>query len=315
MENKWDKEKVQQYINDAIEENSNLDYKAADALGKSEGKKKEITKDVSAMANSAGGVIIYGIKEYDDPSKKHLPEKLDVIDRTQIAKEWLEHIINNIQPRVEGLTIYPVDINAGQNHVVYVVEIPQSTTAHQAKDCRYYKRFNFESVPMEDYEVRDVMNRSIAPNAQVEFGYICPKIEGKTHFYTLKIVVKNLGFQVINNFKLKFTFPYYGPYFRYFPGYAPQQNTKHFGRVVYSRDNNEDHVITYHSVEKLFPEDEVDVGKEIDLGYRIDDVAYEQIEQSSSKRELLLRWTLYADNMLPKRDKVPFSKLHNYQSV
>lgn len=316
MENKWDKVRVQQYIDDCVEESSTLDYKAADALGKNDGKKKEITKDVSAMANSAGGIIIYGIKEYDAPDKKHLPEKLDGIDRIEFSKEWLEHIINNIQPRMEGLTIYPVDIDTGQNHVVYVVEILQSTTAHQAKNYRYYKRFNFASVPMEDYEIRDVMNRSIAPNAQVEFGYIGPKIEGKTHSYTLKIVVKNLGFQVINNFKIKVTFPYYGPYFQYFPGYAPQyQNTKYFGRVVYSRDKNEDHILTYHSVEKLFPEDEVDVGQEIDLKYKIDDVAYKQIEQSSSKRELLLRWTLYADNMLPKRDKIPFSKLHNYGSV
>jgi hypothetical protein len=31
--------------------------------------------------------------------------------------------------------------------------------AHQARDYRYYKRHNFNALPMEDYEVRDVMNR------------------------------------------------------------------------------------------------------------------------------------------------------------
>jgi hypothetical protein len=312
MENKWDKEKVQQYINDEIEENSNLDYKAADALGKNDERKKEITKDVSAMANSAGGIIIYGIREYNAHGKKHLPEKLDGIDRILFPKEWLEHIINSIQPRLEGLTIFPVEIDTGQNHVVYVVEILQSTTAHQAKDYRYYKRFNFESVPMEDYEVRDVMNRLTTPNAQVEFGYIGPKIEERTHSYTLKIIVKNLGFKVINNFKLKFTFPNYGPYFQYSPGIVPQsQYPMRYGRIVYSKDKNNDHVLTYHSAERLFPEDEVDVGKEIKLQYKIDDEAYEKIELSC-KRNYFLSWILYADNMLPKRDKIPFSKLHNY---
>ena len=315
MENKWDKVRVQQYIDDCVEESSTLDYKAANALGKNDGKKKEITKDVSAMANSAGGIIVYGIKEYDAPDKKHLPEKLDGIDRIEFSKEWLEHIINNIQPRIEGLTIYPVDKDPGRNHVVYVVEIPKSTTAHQASDYRYYKRFNFESIPMEDYEVRDVMNRLTTPNAQVEFGYIGPKIEERTHSYTLKIIVKNLGFQVINNFKLKFTFPNYGLHFQHSPGIVPQsQYPMRYGRIVYPKDKNNDHVLTYHSAEKLFPEDEVDVGKEIKLQYEIDDEAYKKIELSC-KQDHFLSWILYADNMLPKRDKIPFSKLHNYGLV
>lgn len=319
MENKWDKEKVQQYINDEIEENSNLDYKAADALGKNDERKKEITKDVSAMANSAGGIIIYGIREYNAHGKKHLPEKLDGIDRILFPKEWLEHIINSIQPRLEGLTIFPVDIDTGQNHVVYVIEIPKSTTAHQAKDYRYYKRFNFESVPMEDYEVRDVMNRSIAPNAQVEFSYIGPKIEGKTHYYTLKIVVKNLGFQVINNFKLKFAFPNYGQYFHYSihrPG-SSDHDGKIYGHLIRPLyDKNNDYVLTYYSYSdiKLFPEDEIEIGQEIKFEYKIDDEAYEQIERISSRRELFLDWSLYADNMMPKHGKISFSKLHVYRN-
>jgi len=34
------------------------DYKACDSLGKNDGKKKEISKDVSAFANSAGGLSV-----------------------------------------------------------------------------------------------------------------------------------------------------------------------------------------------------------------------------------------------------------------
>ena len=49
------------------------------------------------------------------------------------------------------------------NAVAYVLEIGQATLGapHQAFDHRYYKRFNFESTPMEDYEVRGLMRRSI----------------------------------------------------------------------------------------------------------------------------------------------------------
>ncbi len=44
-----------------------------------------------------------------------------------------------------------------------MVEVPQSHTAHMARDHRYHKRFNFTTAMMEDYEVRDVMNRRTHP--------------------------------------------------------------------------------------------------------------------------------------------------------
>jgi Schlafen, AlbA_2 len=151
---------LQGFISTGAEESLTLEYKAADALGKSDGKKKEITKDISAIANSAGGVLIYGIKEYDDPAKRHLPARVDPIDRATYPKEWLEQITSTIRPRIDSLIIEPVPIGLDQSKCVYVVRIPQSDTAHQASDFRYYKRYNFESIPMYDYKIRDVMGRS-----------------------------------------------------------------------------------------------------------------------------------------------------------
>ena len=132
----WDEARLLQYITDGIEESLNLDYKAADALSKSDGKKKEITKDVSAMANSDGGLIIYGIAEFQDVARSHLPEKLDAVNRIDFSKEWLEQVINNIRPKIDGLRIYPVSLSSGTNDVAYVVDIPQSRTAHQATDIK-----------------------------------------------------------------------------------------------------------------------------------------------------------------------------------
>lgn len=161
---------LQNLICNQVEENLHLDYKAADALMKTDGKKKEISKDVSAFANSDGGIIIYGIKEFSDPAKRHLPELIDPVDRTFISKEWLEQVINsNISPRLDGLKIVPISINISSNEVVYIVDIPKSNTAHQAADLRYYKRNNFESVPMYDFEVRDIMNRKKSPKIELSF--------------------------------------------------------------------------------------------------------------------------------------------------
>lgn len=128
----WDEARLQQLIDDEIQESSSLEYKEARALDKkSQDKKIEITKDVSALANSAGGTLIYGISE---AGKSHLPNEMSPIDRTQYSKEWLEQNINNIQPRIDGIVIHPVKLSSGTDDVAYVVEVPKSTTAHQAKN-------------------------------------------------------------------------------------------------------------------------------------------------------------------------------------
>ena len=163
----WDEARLQQMIG-KIEESHTLEYKAADALKN----KKEITKDVAAMANSAGGTLIYGLREFADEARSHLPERLDPINRVQFPKEWLENVISNIAPRIPDLRIHPVSLASGVDHVAYVVEIPQGSTAHQSNDFRYYRRYDFQSVPMYDHEIRDVMNRRTQPRAEVSAKFV-----------------------------------------------------------------------------------------------------------------------------------------------
>lgn len=167
-------EEIQQYIDEQVEESMFLEYKEADAIGRTDGKRKEIAKDVSAMANSSGGRIIYGIRECKE--NKHLPEAITPIKRNEYSKEWLEQVLaGNISPRIEGIIIHPVACE-GTNDVVYVIDIPKSTTAHQnTLEKRYYKRYNFQSVPMDDYEIRDVMNRAKHPAIDMEF-YITTEV-------------------------------------------------------------------------------------------------------------------------------------------
>jgi len=161
--NEWTKQRLDQMIADGIEEHSSLDYKRADSLAKTDSKKTEVTKDVSSFANSGGGVLIYGVAESEDERRKYLPERLDPIQRSEISKEWLDQVIQTIEPRIEGVVIYPVTISEADNTVCYVVEVPQSHTAHMARDHRYHKRHNFTTAQMEDYEVRDVMHRRTHP--------------------------------------------------------------------------------------------------------------------------------------------------------
>lgn len=202
MEEQWTKNRLEQMIQDGVEESLTLEYKAAGSLGKTDVKKKEITKDVSAMVNSAGGTIIYGIKEYDDDAKKHLPEKIDPVRRVDYPREWIEQVLSNIDPRIADLIIRPVPIDSDSRDVVYVLEIPKGDTAHQAQDLRYYRRYNFESVPMYDYEIRDVMGRSKYPVIEVDMAFV-RHARLKSYFLELELSYRNVGriyAQYVNGF-------------------------------------------------------------------------------------------------------------------
>lgn len=152
------------WIADGTEEGHQVEYKRAASLGTDSDHKAEIAKDVSAMANSAGGLLFYGVSE-----EKHLPTGIDPIVDPKMTKEWLEQVINTgIHPRIVDLRIHPIRVAKPTAGSVYVVEIPEGTTAHQAVERKlYYRRFNFESQAMHDREIRDVMGRQRDPMVDV----------------------------------------------------------------------------------------------------------------------------------------------------
>lgn len=157
----WTEATLLRLISEKEKESVDLDYKRSDSLGKTEPQRNELAKDVSAMANSAGGVLIYGIAE-----DHYLPINIDGgIDPSVVTRESIEDMIHGrVHPRIDGLLIKPIEISSSPSRVAYAISVPQSLRApHMAPDRRYYKRFNFKSEPMEDYEVRDMMRRQEGP--------------------------------------------------------------------------------------------------------------------------------------------------------
>ena len=186
----WDETDLAALIRDDAQESLTLDYKRSAALVNNDATRRELSKDVSAFANAEGGMLIYGMVE-----DKHVPTAVDVgVDRNKITKEWLEQVLKtNIHPVVDRILIKQIPLTSkGPEAVAYVLEIGQATSRapHQAADKRYYKRFNFESTPMEDYEVRDLMRRSIeqgkkygaAWDLDVEVGRLISAIDARAKF-------------------------------------------------------------------------------------------------------------------------------------
>jgi predicted HTH transcriptional regulator len=126
---------------------------------------EEMCKDVTALANSAGGQLVYGIEE-DKPTKKRSRVDDGVAD-PKITREWIEQILNSrVQPRLSGVTTTCIDMENGQFGYVLTVR-PTQTGPHQAPDQKYYRRFDLQSVPMHDYEIKDIMRRASTPHLEV----------------------------------------------------------------------------------------------------------------------------------------------------
>jgi len=131
-----------------------------------------------------------------------LDEGFDINDR--INKEWLENVIySRISPKIDDIFIKLIEVNPDK--VIYIVVVPQSTTAHMAGNYRYYKRRNFKSEPMEDYEVRDVMNRQKRPNLQIRLT--APREISVNSSFSLRILVRNLGEIMVKYFAVRISIP------------------------------------------------------------------------------------------------------------
>ena len=307
----WKEEDIQKLIDQKIGESTTLEYKACDALRTKKSRDKiisEISKDVSAFANAAGGTIVYGVIEQNnrpvriDPKPYH-PE--------EITKEWLENVIDsNISRKIDGVIINQIELQTSNpGKVIYAVYIPQSLQgAHQAKNFLYYQRRNFKAEPMEDYQVRDVMNRFNFPVLEAETNFLDLKIGEHEHRYAFGLTINNIGNVTAVNFGIDICFPE--------AFLVPDDFTKLLNRIeepkFYEGSSTKKGLIKYrnrilcyrnigtHYV--LFPSERLvllDVNRGNRIVYMVNQDNWRQCDICR------LKWTIFADNMPPKRGGIP----------
>ncbi|WP_347052334.1 AlbA family DNA-binding domain-containing protein [Flavobacterium olei] len=266
---------IQSLIDNGIEESINIDFKASGSLSKDEMKKKEISKDVSAFANSNGGIIIYGLTE-----KNHKADSFSFIDGDIFSKEWLEQIISTtIQRNINGLKIFPIRNNGNIKESIYVVQIPESQDApHINKDKKFYRRYDFQSVVMEEYEIRNLYGRKSKSDLMISQYIISYKemINEKARFECV-IAVQNIGDIEESSYKVN----------TYFCNYLPKDlsitwnDTEDIKRYNYIHLDNKRVKISANSNCTIYPNETINVTRfyfDIDLQYLNDSFNLMKIE-------------------------------------
>ena len=144
-------------------ENIILDYKKM--ISGSERDKGELAKDICAFANSQGGYLVIGVEERHG-KPVHPPCGTERMLERQKVEEWVEQVANsNIAQRVitdvKVISIPHSDLCAIVVHVPMSNRMPHMVTYQQGN--RYYRRFfkrhQFESMPAEEYEVREMFEK------------------------------------------------------------------------------------------------------------------------------------------------------------
>jgi Putative DNA-binding domain len=119
---------------------------------------REISAEISALANTEGGELFLGI----DEDRKSRPRVATSIDGSPaaLAPERLQQLIeSHVSPYLPGIRVHRVLLSNQPTRAVFVVRIPQGSTANQANDGRYYGRSEFEAKYLPDHEVRLRMSR------------------------------------------------------------------------------------------------------------------------------------------------------------
>ena len=159
---------VRALLHQRIGENLTLDYKR-ELSTKSDRDRAELCKDISALANALGGMILYGVDEDSTDRAPQVPPSgtARMVGR-QSVEEWASQVLRSgVQPPLD-FEMETFDYGGAPDSCVLVVRTNASPSApHMVTlkaDNRYYGRFyrrsNYESRIAEEYEVREMLERA-----------------------------------------------------------------------------------------------------------------------------------------------------------
>src|SRR6266849_8672606 len=108
-------------------EDSQLEFKLT-LPGGTDDEKREFLKDVSAMANSRGGDIIYGIRD-DRSNPEDAGKAAEVVGITGVGadatKLWMSELLNSsIEERLIGVAMQEIPLSTGG--FALIIRVPRS---------------------------------------------------------------------------------------------------------------------------------------------------------------------------------------------
>ena len=113
---------LQELVDAQVPEGLRLEFKLTN-YGKTDSEKRELLKDVSALANSHGGHLVIGIEETEGVATNVIGIGVDIDADAEILR--MEQILRNaIDPPISGVRIRPIPLAVGRKALL--LRIPRS---------------------------------------------------------------------------------------------------------------------------------------------------------------------------------------------
>lgn len=154
----WTESDLDHLVEEKTQETVVLEFKRELSLDKPS-QKKEVAKDICALANTSGGWIVYGIDEERSSGNAGLASRVCPFDAGDLASR-IENIVHSAIAPAPKVRVRTVLCTLGACIVVRVEA--SSLGVHQVvgyDDFRFYRRTDFAARPMLEPEVRDAFAR------------------------------------------------------------------------------------------------------------------------------------------------------------
>jgi hypothetical protein len=167
---------IDQLVATRTQENVELEFKT-----KANPSNGDLTKDdrrnlgiiLSALSNSMGGLLIWGVKASKNSDDVDCATALDPISQIEKFKNEVERAISQaIMPRHDGIRVFMIPRSSDQASGYLAVHVERSERRpHRSEfgEKQYFKRIGDSSIAMEHYDIEDSFKRLAVPSLDVEY--------------------------------------------------------------------------------------------------------------------------------------------------
>lgn len=146
---------IQLLIDQKISESKTLDYKSK-LPGDDKQSKINFLKDLIAFANTAGGYLIFGMRENKGVPEKTLPIEISNLEKEKLRLEGL--ISNGIEPRIH-IQMKEIPVPEKQNQYLFVIKVHQSwQPPHWVSYSGHHKFYARNSAGNFEFDLQQLKN-------------------------------------------------------------------------------------------------------------------------------------------------------------
>ena len=200
--------KIEAFVADAQEEHLSLEFKSVAGSDLQSGTdKKNLAQALSGFANSAGGVVIWGIRTRRNATGLDVATELTPISAVSRFASKLDELTPcYVMPSVEGVVhrkfCRPDDSGFAAS---FIPESDRGPHMALAGHHRYFKRAGNRSYPMEHFDISDMFGRRQRPALQLGYSLQLGGSSGGPQGSTKEI---RITFSVVNAGRTSAVAPY-----------------------------------------------------------------------------------------------------------